>query len=61
MFGFKNECGGGFGGGCSEFLWLIVLLSICGGGNNCGCEHKHNNCGGIDICTLFILLAICGR
>lgn len=57
---FFNGCqGSGFGGcgnccdPCSLILWIIILQSLCGCGNN-------NGCCGIDACTLVILLLLCG-
>ncbi|MBP3344989.1 MAG: chorion class high-cysteine HCB protein 13 [Clostridia bacterium] len=58
---FNNNTGcGGFDRGCgcgcdicSLVLWIIILQSLCGCGNN------NNGCG-IDSCTLLILLLLCG-
>ncbi|MBQ8908764.1 MAG: chorion class high-cysteine HCB protein 13 [Clostridia bacterium] len=57
FFNNNNGCGGNFDhcGGCdicSLILWIIILQSLCGCGNNNGC--------GIDSCTLVILLLLCG-
>ncbi|MBO5394812.1 MAG: hypothetical protein J6A28_02785 [Clostridia bacterium] len=54
----NTGCGGFDRGGCgcdicNILLWIILLNSICGCGNNNG------GCG-IDCCTLIILLLLCG-
>lgn len=54
--GFGGGCGG-FGGGFSSWIWILLILfySGCGsngfgggygnsGGNNCCCEKKQDNC-----------------
>ena len=52
------------GGGCGSILWIISLLSLCGGGNNDGC-----GCGGFGglggfggdgcECIFIIILLLC--
>lgn len=65
--GCSNNCGNnsfGFGGGCSSWIWIILLFSCCGNnnggflggcGNNNGCDNNNNCCEWI----IWILLLSC--
>ncbi len=36
----------GFGGcGNDSFIWVILLLCLCGNNNNSNCGGQLNNCG----------------
>ncbi len=59
--GNSGNCGSIFGGGecgCS-ILWILLLLSVCGG-NNGGSFLSNNGCGceGGNSCLLIILLLL---
>lgn len=60
--GCNNGCNNGFGG-CESIIWLIILLSCCGGngwgnfGSGCGCGDN-NGCN--NILWILILLCCCG-
>ena len=56
--GCNNGCGnwgmGNWGGNCCNIIWIIILLSFCGGnnwGNNCGCNHGNGDCFCVDAAT----------
>ena len=56
--GFGNGFGGRGGGcgiDCCSIIWIILLLSICGGGRP-DCDNDMN-CG-IDSCSLIMLLLL---
>lgn len=47
-------------GGCGNFLWIIILLSCCGGCNGNGFGNGFGNgCGGDNSCLWLILLLCC--
>lgn len=51
-------CGCNDDGGCNSIIWLIILLSLCGG---CGTSSLSNN-GGCDSCVwIILLLFFCGN
>ncbi len=50
--------------GCNEgnsnsIIWIILLLSCCGGCNG-GSTFSGNGCGGLDSCWIILLLLLCG-
>ncbi len=61
-----TNCGCNDGGNsCSSIIWIIILLSLCGGcGNNgSGFNFSNNGCGGNDGCGclwIILLLLFCG-
>ena len=50
-------CGCNDEGGCNSIIWLIILLSCCGCGNNG--LFGGNGCDGNNSCLLIILLLFC--
>ena len=61
-----TNCGCNDGGNnCCSIIWIIILLSLCGGcGNNgSGFNFGNNGCGGNDGCGclwIILLLLFCG-
>ncbi len=63
--GCNNNCGNTFGNNGCNWIWIILLLSCCGGcGNNgilggnscgCGCDNNNNSCEWL----IWILLISC--
>ncbi|MGN0243278.1 MAG: chorion class high-cysteine HCB protein 13 [Lachnospiraceae bacterium] len=49
----NDECGF-FGGGSSNWIWILILLCCCNG--HMGDEH---NCGCSDIIPLILILSCC--
>lgn len=51
-------------GGCGNFLWIIILLSCCGGcngfGNGFGGGCGNGGCGDNNCLWLILLLCCCG-
>ena len=60
----NNGCGYSGGSGCSNIIWILLLLSCCGGNNGCGTGFGNIFGGGDnDCCSLIwilLLLSCCG-
>lgn len=59
--GSVNDNRGGCG--CNNILWIIILLALCGGNDDCGCGGGFfggfgNGNGGCE-CIIWILLLSC--
>ena len=53
-------CEGNNNPGCSSIIWLIILLSCCGGCGNSGFFGGNEGCGcGGNSCLWIILLLFC--
>lgn len=54
--------GGRSSSGCSSIIWIIILLSICGGNGDSGCGfglgNFGNGCGGDNNCCELIILLL---
>ncbi len=52
-----TNCGcGGNDNGCSSIIWIILLLSLCGGN---GSPFSNDGCGSDNSCIWIILLLLC--
>lgn len=53
-------CGGNDNGCCSSLIWIILILSLCGG-NGSPLSNDGCGCGGDNSCMWIILLLLfCG-
>lgn len=46
--------------GCSCIIWILLLLTFCGGNNGfggCGCGNNDSNC----IIWILLILCFCGN
>ena len=48
------------GCGCSSIIWIILLLSCCGGNSGFGGNGCGNDCGNNSCIWIILLLLCCG-
>lgn len=59
--GCNNGTSNASSNGCSSLIWIIILLSLCGGCGGNGLSLANNNDNGCEtLIILLLLLSCCG-